>query len=68
MPKLAKEYDDRYYSDFRVSSNLSVSNTYLNDYSYGSMANQRQPLRRKRTKNKRKKDYYNRLLRWGFWL
>lgn len=61
MPKLAKQYDDRYYSDFRVSSTPSISGNYgYNCYEYADAnhdgtINRQKPLRRKKVKNKRKK-------------
>ena len=63
MPKLARQYDDRYYSDFHVSQNTSRTSSYgysryersdvRYDY-YGNPINQ-QPVRRRKPKNKRKK-------------
>lgn len=63
MPKLARQYDDRYYSDFHVSQSTSRTSSYgysryersdvRYDY-YGNPINQ-QPVRRRKPKNKRKK-------------
>ena len=64
MPKLARQYDDRYYSDFRISSNTSRTSNYgYSRYEYPSRTienhenpiNQPKQFTRKKSKNKRKK-------------
>lgn len=70
MPKLAKQYDDRYYSDFRVSSNTSrIDNThreyYVNYDNYGNLIGQQQPLRRKKVRNRKKKSILQPLIALG---
>ena len=60
MPKLARQYDDRYYSEFRVASNVPRTNDYRyarydQSGSYYGQTAQPSPVRRKRVKSKRKK-------------
>ncbi len=61
MPKIARQYEDRYYSEFRISSDYSKYSNYrytqsLNPYGInGGLNNDVQPIRRKkRTRNKKR--------------
>lgn len=64
MPKLARQYNDRYYSELRISSNTSRTSSYgysryeypnVNTVNYENPITQPKLIRRKKSKNKRKK-------------
>ena len=73
MPKLARQYDDRYYSDFRASSSVAANNyrTIRGEYSnlrhdyYGNPIGQTQPVRRRKPKARRKKGLLQPLIALG---
>ena len=73
MPKLARQYEDRYHSDFRASSNVVTNNyrTVRGEYSdvrreyYGNPIGQTQPVRRRKPKARRKKGLLQPLIALG---
>jgi beta-lactamase class A len=63
MPKLARQYEDRYYSQFRVASETSRTGSYgysryerlgVSSANYENPIQQQRPVRRKKHKSKKK--------------